>query len=76
MGIAFDNQGRLFVSSDSSGEIYVVVRDEETNKSSTGANGGGGSRDESGQVSEGMRERWIMGVKWVALGVLMRLVVI
>ena len=28
VGIAFDSQGRLFVSSDDTGEIYVVVRDQ------------------------------------------------
>ena len=27
VGLAFDSQGRMFVSSDASGEIYVVVRD-------------------------------------------------
>ena len=27
VGIAFDQQGRMFVSSDATGEIYVVMRD-------------------------------------------------
>ncbi|MCJ1483522.1 hypothetical protein MMC06_003690 [Schaereria dolodes] len=35
VGIAFDSQGRLFVSSDASGEIYVIMRDETYNGSST-----------------------------------------
>lgn len=64
------------MSSDSSGEIYVVVRDKGTNESSTGVDGGGGSRDEGGQVSEGVRGRWITRVEWVAFGVLMVLVVV
>lgn len=28
VGIAFDKQGRLFLSSDSTGEIYVIVKDQ------------------------------------------------
>ena len=43
--MAFDSQGRMFVSSDASGEIYVVVRDEASNStvagnSSSGSSGG------------------------------------
>ena len=43
--MAFDSQGRMFVSSDASGEIYVVVRDEASNgtaarNSSPGSSGG------------------------------------
>ena len=43
--MAFDSQGRMFVSSDASGEIYVVVRDEAGNgtvagNSSSGSSGG------------------------------------
>jgi hypothetical protein len=34
VGIAFDEQGRMFVSSDATGEIYVVVKEQ----SATGAN--------------------------------------
>ena len=30
VGLAFDSQGRMFVSSDASGEVYVVVRDQTT----------------------------------------------
>ena len=41
VGIAFDDQGRLFVSSDASGEIYVVVKDEMANGNSTGGGGAG-----------------------------------
>lgn len=32
-GLAFDSQGRLFMSSDATGEIYVIVRDQSTNTS-------------------------------------------
>ncbi|KAK3176342.1 hypothetical protein OEA41_007665 [Lepraria neglecta] len=45
VSMAFDSQGRMFVSSDASGEIYVVVRDEASNgtvagNSSSGSSGG------------------------------------
>lgn len=35
VGIAFDKQGRLFLSSDSTGEIYVVVKDQATSTTTT-----------------------------------------
>lgn len=35
VGIAFDKQGRLFLSSDSTGEIYVVVRDQASTTTTT-----------------------------------------
>ena len=40
--MAFDSQGRMFVSSDASGEIYVVLR-EETNNGTVAGNGSSGS---------------------------------
>ncbi|KAL8799369.1 MAG: hypothetical protein Q9182_005941 [Xanthomendoza sp. 2 TL-2023] len=40
VGIAFDQQGRLFMSSDSTGEIYVVVKDQ-TSQGSTGSSSSG-----------------------------------
>lgn len=70
MGIAFDNQGRLFVSSDSSGEIYVVVRDNGTNESYPRMDGS------SGQVNESVRGRWMARLECVAFGVLMGLVIL
>ncbi|KAL8754545.1 MAG: hypothetical protein Q9199_004276 [Rusavskia elegans] len=42
VGIAFDQQGRLFMSSDSTGEIYVLVRDQ-TSRGSTGNTSGNGA---------------------------------
>ena len=39
VGIAFDSQGRMFFSSDASGEIYVVMK-EETSNGTTGSIGG------------------------------------
>ncbi|KAL8694336.1 MAG: hypothetical protein Q9218_000973 [Villophora microphyllina] len=47
VGIAFDRQGRLFMSSDATGEIYVVMKDQSsrgtTGTSSTGAPSPSGS---------------------------------
>ena len=42
VGIAFDNQGRLFMSSDASGEIFVVVKDEASNGSNPNGSGPSG----------------------------------
>lgn len=35
VGIAFDKRGRLFLSSDSTGEIYVVVKDQGSSTTTT-----------------------------------------
>lgn len=83
MGIAFDDQGRLFVSSDASGEIYVVVRDETANGSSIWGSGvgsgdgdGDGDGDGGGKGSEGVRGRGMEGAGWAVLGGLVGLVVV
>ena len=34
-GLTFDSQGRLFMSSDASGEIYVIVKDQSVNSTAT-----------------------------------------
>jgi hypothetical protein len=47
-GLAFDNQGRLFMSSDSSGEIYVIVRESPTESNSPQGN-------QPSQTGEGKR---------------------
>lgn len=50
VGLAFDNQGRMFISSDASGEIYVVTKDETANGttgSSSSANGSSGGKPKS-----------------------------
>jgi hypothetical protein len=35
VGLAFDNQGRLFISSDATGEIYIIVKDSSTSTQSS-----------------------------------------
>ena len=56
VGLAFDSQGRMFVSSDASGEIYVVVRDETANSTTgSGSSGSGsGSKPKSGARRQGV----------------------
>ena len=39
VGMAFDRQGRLFVSSDDSGEIYVLVADAVAGSGNSSSNG-------------------------------------
>ena len=63
------------MSSDSTGEIYVVVRDELSNGSST-VGGGDGNPNKGGKVSEGVRGMGTKGVGWVAVAVLVGLVVV
>ena len=60
VGIAFDNQGRLFMSSDDSGEIYIVVSDgsvivggNQTGNATGGTGGSGGGSTGGGGTSEG-----------------------
>lgn len=47
VGIAFDSLGRLFMSSDDTGEIYVVVKDQSSNIPSTTTTGGSPSATSS-----------------------------
>lgn len=55
VGLAFDSKGRLFVSADASGEIYVITREDgsgltaeaEPGSSPSGSGSGSGSDDES-----------------------------
>jgi len=63
VGLAFDSQGRLFMSSDSTGEIYAILRADGNSTSSVGSNAtgtipsqtssGGGSGSGSGTSSSG-----------------------
>ncbi|KAL9101466.1 MAG: hypothetical protein Q9163_003281 [Psora crenata] len=50
VGLAMDDQGRLFMSSDASGEIYVIVREQSVNGTSEGASGDG--RAAGGETSD------------------------
>jgi hypothetical protein len=50
VGIAFDSQGRLFMSSDATGEIYVVVKEGSTSATQTGSAPAASSSKSSGSV--------------------------
>jgi hypothetical protein len=50
VGIAFDNHGRMFISSDASGEVYVVVKDQATTAPSSTSTGSVPSSTPSGSA--------------------------
>lgn len=61
VGLAWDSRGNLFMSSDETGEIYVVLREDGTATSSAGSNatgtipggdGGSGTTPAGAQTSE------------------------
>ena len=49
--MAFDGQGRMFVSSDASGEIYVIMRNQASNGTAagSGSSGSGGAKTSGSQ---------------------------
>ena len=51
VGMAFDSQGRMFVSSDASGEVYVIMRDQSSNGTvaGSGSSGSGGGKTSGSQ---------------------------
>ena len=56
VGIAFDKQGRLFMSSDASGEIYVIAKEGTGSGSSNGgstSSPSGSSTNTNGKTSQG-----------------------
>ena len=66
VGIAIDKLGRLFVSSDGTGEVYVVTRDEAS--SGTAPASGGGSS--SGGKTSGAGQRWASSLVAVVFAVI------
>lgn len=60
VGLAFDKQGRMFVSSDASGEIYVLTREETSNgTSSTGGGSSTGSSPSGGTPESGGQKQFV-----------------
>lgn len=53
VSMAFDRQGRMFVSCDYSGEIYVIVRDEASNATSGGSGSTEGGPSDTGSKTSG-----------------------
>ena len=63
VGMAFDHTGRLFMSSDASGEIYVITKTAAANGtfggSSTSGSGGTGGGTNGGKESDATKRRGI-----------------
>ena len=57
VGLAFDKVGRMFVSADYSGEIYVVVKDEVANGTSGSSSSSGSQSGSGGKTSDSQRIR-------------------
>lgn len=68
VGLAFDSQGRMFVSSDASGEIYIVVKDETAN--GTAGSGSSGSGSSGGKPKSGAQRQGILSIGALMLSVL------
>ena len=61
VGMAFDQLGRLFVSSDASGEIYVITNSVSNGSGSTPGGGGSTAGGKGGKTSDAGR-RWETGL--------------
>ena len=70
VGIAFDAQGRLFVSSDATGEIYVVVRDQTAQGGASTSTGSAPSPTASSKSDAARMAGYNFGVGMFALLVL------
>ncbi|CAD0083100.1 unnamed protein product [Aureobasidium vineae] len=51
VAMALDNRGRIFISSDASGEIYLVTRDETSKGSGGSSTGSAGSSSSSSSIA-------------------------
>lgn len=74
VGLAFDSQGRLFVSSDYSDEIYVVVKDQTSSSTSgTPSSSSPSATNTSGSISHKNFEKSaaILKLAFFALGAFM-----
>lgn len=67
VGLAFDSQGRMFVSSDASGEIYVVTKDETVNGTTGSGSSGSGS---GGKPKSDARRQGLFSIGALVLSVL------
>jgi hypothetical protein len=52
VGLAWDKDGRLFFSSDSTGEIFVLRRDGDSSSGGNGGDGGSSGSDEGGDSGD------------------------
>ncbi len=68
VGLAFDSQGRMFVSSDASGEIYIITKDETAN--GTTGSGSSGSGSSGGKPKSSAQRQGVLNTGALALSVL------
>lgn len=64
-GLVFDTQGRLFISSDASGEIYILTKTTTGNGTSSSGSGNststGSSPTQTGVASASLAVGWYLG---------------
>ena len=70
VGLAFDGQGRIFMSSDSSGEIYLVTRNASATGSSPSGSPTGSSTGSSASSTSASSARSAYGTISTGLGVI------
>lgn len=73
VGLAWDSQGRLWFSSDSTGEIFVLEHDGSSSSSggSSGSGSGSGSGDEDAGVRLGSGGMWVVSLVAIVVGVML-----
>ena len=71
VGIAIDGSGRLFMSSDASGEIYVIAKEQGANGSFSGGSGGStsGAKTSGAPSVAGQRASSIVSLVLLALSI-------
>lgn len=70
-GLKFDSKGRLLMTSDASGEIYVIERNVATTTSSTSIGGATSTSTSSGtsaSTSSSIAASWVLDINVVSLG--------
>ena len=67
VGIAFDSHGRLFMSSDDTGEIYVVIKDQSSRTSSTTTTGSSPSATSSSKSDAEKQRHLSLSVIFLAV---------
>lgn len=68
VGLAVDGEGRVFMTSDSTGEIFVVRQGEGHSGAGIGSGGGGGGQNKGGRTVVSVLGLVVLGVLgWVVL---------
>ncbi|EMD91386.1 hypothetical protein COCC4DRAFT_161655 [Bipolaris maydis ATCC 48331] len=78
VGLAWDAKGRLYMSSDSTGEIFVVTREDGSGVADVSATASASSgQSPVPNASGGLMDRWSLGsgVYWVVVAIVMSVLV-